>query len=76
MNEKQENPVKVLFSFAGEARGKMPLSICLEIVGELFGLLPFLAAAMLTNDVFAGTATVKRSLLWAGGAALGWRLGS
>lgn len=71
MNEKQENPVKVLFSFAGEARGKMPLSIFLAIVGELFGMLPFLAAAMLANEVFAGTATAERALLWAGGAALG-----
>lgn len=71
MNEKQENPVKVLFSFAGEAKGKMTLSVFLAILGELFGMLPFLAAAALANEVYAGTATVERSLLWAGGAALG-----
>lgn len=71
MNEKQENPIQVLFSFAGEAKGKMPLSIALAILGELFGMLPFLAAAILANEVYAGTATVERSFLWAGGAALG-----
>lgn len=71
MNEKQENPVKVLFSFAGEAKGKMPLSVFLAIVGELCGMLPFLAAAMLANEVFAGTATGRSAFYWAGGAALG-----
>lgn len=71
MNEKQENPIKILFSFAGEQKGKMPLSVVLAILGELFGMLPFLAAAVLANEVYAGTATVQRALLWAGGAAIG-----
>jgi ATP-binding cassette subfamily B protein len=69
--EKKQNPIAVLFSFAGEAKGKMPLSIVLAVLGELFGMLPFLAAAMLANEVYAGTATLQGSLLWAGGAALG-----
>lgn len=71
MNDKKENPIKVLFGFAGEAKGKMPLSVFLAILGELFGMLPFLAAAMLANEVFASTATVERALMWAGGAAIG-----
>ncbi len=71
MSEKKENPIRVLFSFAGEAKGKMPLSVLLAIFGELLGMLPFLAAAMLANEVFDGSATVRRSLMWAGGAALG-----
>lgn len=71
MNEKQENPIKVLFSFAGEAKGMMPLSIFLAVLGELCGMLPFLAAAMLANEVFAGTASMERACLWAGGAAVG-----
>lgn len=71
MNIKEENPVRVLFGFAGEAKGKMPLSVALAVLGELFGMLPFLAAAMLANEVFAGTATGKSAFWWAGGAALG-----
>ncbi len=71
MNTQKENPVKVLFRFAGEEKGKMPLSVFLAVIGELFGMLPFLAAAMLANDVYAGIAAIDRSLLWAGGAALG-----
>lgn len=71
MEARKENPIKVLFGFAGEAKGKMPLSIILAILGELFGMLPFLAAAMLANEVYAGAATLQSSLLWTGSAALG-----
>lgn len=71
MNTQKENPVKILFRFAGEEKGKMPLSVFLAVIGELFGMLPFLAAAMLANDVYAGIAAIDRSLMWAGGAALG-----
>ena len=71
MNKKKENPIRVLFMFAGEETGKMALSVILAVLGELFGMLPFLAAAMLANEVYLGTAAMNRTLLWAGGAALG-----
>lgn len=71
MKEHKDNPIKVLFQFAGEEKGKMTLSIILAITGELFGMLPYLAAAQLANEIYAGTATVQSALLWAGGAALG-----
>ena len=50
MNERTEHPIKVLFRFAGDQKGKMPLSIALALLGELCGMLPFLAAAMLANE--------------------------
>lgn len=71
MIEKKENPIKVLFEFAGEEKGKMTFSVILAVLGELFGMLPFLAAAMLANAVYLGTATLEWASLWAGGAALG-----
>lgn len=71
MYEKKENPIRILFQFAGEEKGKMTLSVILAILGELCGMLPFLAAAMLANDVYAGTATIQSALAWAGGAAAG-----
>lgn len=71
MKEKKENPVRILFQFAGEQKGKMPLSVILAILGELFGILPYLAAAKLANEVYSGTATVNSALMWAGGAAIG-----
>lgn len=66
MKDKQENPIQVLFSFAGEERGKMTLSVILAVIGELFGMAPFLAAAMLANEVYAGTATVNHALFLVG----------
>lgn len=71
MNEKEEGPVKILFGFVGEQKGKMTLSVILAILGELFGMLPFLAAAALGNEVYAGGVTVEKALFWTGGAALG-----
>ncbi|MFA5658107.1 MAG: ABC transporter ATP-binding protein [Oscillospiraceae bacterium] len=71
MKEKKENPIKVLFSFVGEDKGKMTLSVILAIIGEAFGALPFLAAAMLANDVYGKAATLSRAALWAGIAAVG-----
>ena len=71
MNERTEHPIKVLFRFAGDQKGKMPLSIALALLGELCGMLPFLAAAMLANEAYAGRATIISAGQWAGLAAAG-----
>ena len=42
MEKEKENPIKTLFLFVGEDKGKMPISIILAILGELFGMLPYL----------------------------------
>lgn len=70
MKEKQENPIKVLFSFAGEAKGRMTLSVILAIIGELFGMAPFFAVTVLVGQVYAGTATIRDAALIAGIAAI------
>lgn len=70
MKEKQENPLKVLFSFAGEAKGQMALSVILAVVGELFGMAPYFAVALLAKSIYEGTATVEGAGLIAGLAAL------
>lgn len=71
MKKKEDNPIKTLFEFSGDAKGKMPLSVILTVLSVLFGMLPYLTAAMLANEVFAGTATLKATLLWTGIAATG-----
>ena len=71
MKQKEDNPIKTLFEFSGDAKGKMPLSVILTVLSELFGMLPYLTAAMLANEVFAGTATIHSTLVWAGIAAAG-----
>ena len=50
MDEKVEHPIKVLFRFVGDQKGKMPLSIALALLREICGMLPFLSAAMLANE--------------------------
>ena len=72
--EKRRNPVAVLFSFAGEARGRMSLSVFLAILGELFGMAPFFVAALLASRLYAGTATVGEAALLAAVAAAGMAL--
>lgn len=69
--EKKQNPVAVLFSFAGEAKGKMPLSVLLAIFGELFGIAPFIVVAILASRLYAGTATVMEAALLSTAAAIG-----
>ncbi len=70
MKKKKETPVKVLFRFAGEAKGRMTLSVILAVLGELFGMAPFFAVAMLAGQVYGGTATVQSAALIAGAAAV------
>lgn len=71
MNKKQENPIKTLFRFSGEVKGKMTISVVLAVPAELFGMLPYLTAAMLANEVFSGTASREGALMWSGIAVLG-----
>ena len=40
MKQKEDNPIKTLFEFSGDAKGKMPLSVILTVLSELFGMLP------------------------------------
>lgn len=63
MKGKQENPLQVLFSFAGEAKGKMKLSIVLATIGELCGMAPFFAVAVLANQIYSGAATIKSAAI-------------
>ena len=67
---KKQGPIGVLFSFAGEAKGRMPLSVFLAVVGEMFGMAPFFAVAVLASHLYTGTATIKESALLATGAAV------
>lgn len=72
--EKKPNPITILFSFAGEAKGRMSLSVFLAILGELFGMAPFFVVAVLASHLYAGTATVSEAALLAAAAAAGMAL--
>lgn len=61
MKTKRENPLKVLFSFSGEARGKMTGSVILAFIGEMFGMAPYFVVTLLAKELYEGTATVERA---------------
>lgn len=70
MKEKKSNPLKTLFSFAGEAKGRMTLSVILAVIGEIVGMAPYFAVALLAKQLYEGTATVQKAALIAGTAAV------
>ena len=70
MKTKRENPLKVLFSFSGEARGKMTGSVILAFIGEMFGMAPYFVVTLLAKGLYEGTATVERAAVMAVTAAV------
>ena len=70
MKTKRENPLKVLFSFSGEARGKMTGSVILAFIGEMFGMAPYFVVTLLAKELYEGTATVERAAVMAVTAAV------
>lgn len=70
MKADKQNALRALFSFAGEAKGRMTLSVLLALVGEIFGMAPYFAVALLARQLLEGTATVQSAALVALSAAL------
>ncbi len=70
MGRKKMNPLKTLFSFAGEAKGRMTLSVILAVSGEFLGMAPYFAVALLARHLYEGTATIQSAAVIAGTAAL------
>ena len=73
MKTKRENPLKVLFSFSGEARGKMTGSVILAFIGEMFGMAPYFVVTLLAKELYEGTATVERAAVMAVPAGVAYR---
>ena len=70
MKSKEPGAIRQLFAFVGESNGKMRLSIFLAVLGELFGMGPFLMVAVLADALYRGTATPMLVLPLCGGAAV------
>lgn len=70
MKSKEPNIIRQLFSFVGERGGKMKISIFLAVIGEIFGMIPFLSVALLADAFYHHTATTERILLLSGIAAV------
>ena len=48
----------------------MRISILLAVLGEMFGIVPFLMVALLADELYRGTATIQRVLFFCGIAAI------
>ena len=70
MSHKEPGTICQLFAFVGESNGKMRISILLAVLGEIFGIVPFLMVALLADELYRGTTTIQRVLFFSGIAAI------
>ena len=70
MPNKEPGAIRQLFAFVGESNSKMRISIFLAVLGEMFGIVPFLMVALLADELYRGTATIQRVLFFSGIAAI------
>lgn len=70
MFQKEPGAIRQLFAFVGESNGKMRISILLAVLGEIFGIVPFLMVALLADELYHGTATPQSVLFFSGIAAI------
>lgn len=70
MSQKEPGAIRQLFAFVGERNSKMRISILLAVLGEMFGIVPFLMVALLADELYRGTATIQRVLFFSGIAAI------
>lgn len=70
MPNKEPGAIRQLFAFVSERNSKMRISILLAVLGEMFGIVPFLMVALLADELYRGTATIQRVLFFSGIAAI------
>ena len=70
MPNKEPGAIRQLFAFVGERNSKMRISILLAVLGEMFGIVPFLMVALLADELSRGTTTIQRVLFFSGIAAI------
>ena len=70
MPNKEPGAIRQLFAFVGERNSKMRISILLAVLGEMFGIVPFLMVALLADELYSDTATIQSVLFFSGIAAI------
>lgn len=70
MPNKEPGAIRQLFAFVGERNSKMRISILLAVLGEMFGIVPFLMVALLADELYRGTTTIQRVLFFSGIGAI------
>ena len=70
MPNKEPGAIRQLFACVGERNSRMRISILLAVLGEMFGIVPFLMVALLADELYRGTTTIQRVLFFSGIAAI------
>ena len=70
MPNKEPGAIRQLFAFVGKSNSKMRISILLAVLGEMFGIVPFLMVALLADELYSDTATIQSVLFFSGIAAI------
>ena len=70
IKKKEPGAIRQLFAFVSGSSGKMRISILLAVLGEMFGIVPFLMVALLANELYRDTATIQCIFFYSGMAAI------
>lgn len=65
---KQQGTLKTVFSFAGETRGKMILSVIFAIVSAFAGIIPYICAYKIIILFFDGMESAEQIVFWCAAA--------
>lgn len=69
---KKQGTMKTVFSFAGECKGKMTLSVLFAVLSVAGGIVPYLSVYQIIIGFFEGVPTITNILFWAAVGAAGY----
>ena len=69
---KKQGTMKTVFSFAGECKGKMTLSVLFAILSVVGGIVPYFSVYQIIIQFFEGIPTVNNVLFWAAVGTTGY----
>ena len=63
-NVKRESPYKGIFSFASAKKQQLTFSVILSVLSSIFGIVPYIAVAVLLQSALEGRLTMKWAVLF------------
>ena len=62
-NVKRESPYKGIFRFASAKKQQLTFSVILSVLSSIFGIVPYIAVAVLLQSALEGRLTMKWAVL-------------
>ena len=60
---KRESPYKGIFRFASAKKQQLTFSVILSVLSSVFGIVPYIAVAVLLQSALEGILTIERVIL-------------